>query len=112
MVSAASASTAATRSLVLVFPDDPVIATTVQSGRRSSWARASRPRATIVSATTTEGTPMGCDTSATTAPDASASATWSCPSCVGPTRATKRSPGFTDLESVLTTDTRTAGSAW
>ena len=63
------ASTEASRSLVLVLPEDPVTPMTVRSGLRSSRARASAANASCTSGTTTQGrSSSGRVVSAATAP--------------------------------------------
>ena len=63
-------STWASRSFVLVLPDEPVTPTTTTSGSRSRTARARRPSAATVSSTTTHGTSSSRDARTATAPEA------------------------------------------
>ena len=72
-VSPAVDSTAASRSLVLVLPDDPVMPTMRSSGARSTTPRATCPKAVCTSSTTTVATPStGREPSTATAPAATA----------------------------------------
>ena len=77
------------RSLVVVLPDEPVIATTRAPGSWPSTWLASRPRAaTGSSVTTIVGWPVGREPSVTTAPAAWAAAAKSWPSTRSPAIAT------------------------
>ncbi len=93
------ATTAAIKSFVLVFPEEPVTATTSRWGRRSITARASDPSASTESSTTIVGTPVGRSPSTPAAPAAAASAAKSCPSTRSPTMATYSCPGWISRES-------------
>ncbi len=111
----AAESAPAVSSLVEVLPAEPVMHTTRPS--QAARCRAARsPRARRVSATSiTAASPVGpsaapCSTSTTAAPPRNASGTKRCASCVSPRNATKRQPGATARESVVTPRTeRTAG---
>lgn len=120
--SPSGASTAATRSLVDVLPDDPVIPTMVSPPATSSAATA---RASLASAASTAapdpsascsstpasasaastggatmaGTPTGRAASTATAPAATADSAWSCPSVRAPGSARNNPPGPTARES-------------
>ncbi len=84
-----SSSRVAIRSLVVVLPDEPVIATTLAAGSWSSVWLANRPRASTGSpGTTMVGWPVGRVPRVTTAPAAWAAAAKSWPSTRSPTIAT------------------------
>ena len=59
---------------MLVFPLEPVIPTTVSAGIRSTTERASLPRASTESSTTTHGTSSSREARTAAAPDAIAAA--------------------------------------
>ena len=104
----------ASRSLVVVLPDEPVIAAIVSWGRRSTTARASGASAACTSGTTSAGTPAGRLVSAATAPADTAAAAKSCPSARSPGSAANSAPGPASRESMTTGPvTRACGSgAW
>ena len=82
-------------SFVVVFPTEPVIATTgIETRRRTCWARS--PRARVVSPTFTTGREAGASTSRATraaaAPLPAAAPTNAWPSKRSPRMATKSSP--------------------
>ena len=79
-VGPAAPNTAASMSFVLVFPLEPVKATTRVFGNRASTAWANSPNAETESATSMVRPSVGLLTIAATAPAANASATKSCPS--------------------------------
>ncbi len=70
----------AARSLVVVFPTDPVTAAIVSPAARSTQARARAASAAATSETISAGTPGGREASTAAAPAATAWDAKSCPS--------------------------------
>ena len=108
----AELSTCARRSLVLVFPLDPVMAMTLHFSLCSRTQCASAPRASTGSPTTMQGASSGRLANTAVAPLATALAAKSCPSTFAPRIATNIDPGPTCRESVATSLTSADASTW
>ena len=98
----------AARSLVVVFPTDPVMPAMDSPGSASVTARASLARAAGTSGVSSAGTPAGRLASTATAPAATAAAAKSCPSTCWPGSAANSVPGIQALRESITTESATA----
>ena len=101
----------AARSLVEVFPDDPVMPAIRACGSESATNLASAASAAGTSATITEGTGTGRVPSTATAPAATAAAAKSCPSDRSPATAANSPPGPARRESMTTSPLTTAAGS-
>ena len=98
----------AARSLVEVFPDDPVMPAIRTAGSASTTNLASAASAAGTSATSTEGTGTGRVASTAVAPAATAAAAKSCPSDRSPATAANSPRAPTRRESITTSPLTTA----